>query len=75
MDTSLKAEDLWPLVQKLPHEEQVRLAKLALRAASREPADDAAAYQVAPPGAGEFDSDDEPLGWEAEGWENVDATR
>jgi hypothetical protein len=27
---TLTADDLWPLVRKLPHEEQVRLAKLAL---------------------------------------------
>ncbi len=30
MATMLTADDLWPLVRKLPHEEQVRLAKLAL---------------------------------------------
>ncbi len=75
MSAPLKAEDLWPLVQKLPHDEQVRLAKLALMAASRRPTGDAEAYRIAPPGADEFRSDDDPLAWEAEGWESVDAPR
>jgi hypothetical protein len=75
MKPQLKAEDLWPLVQKLPHDEQVRLAKLALMAASREPSGDAEAYRTAPPAPEEFSSDDEALAWEAEGWENVDAPR
>jgi len=69
------AEDLWPLVQKLSHDEQVRLAKLALRAASRGPEADAEAYDTAPPAPDEFSSDDDALAWEAEGWEKVDAPR
>ena len=75
METPLQAKDLWPLVQKLSHDEQVRLAKLALGAASRAPGNDTAAYEAAPPCPGEFDSDDEPLAWEAEGWESVDEAR
>jgi len=75
MSSPLKADDLWPLVQKLPHDEQVRLAKLALMAASRQPSGDAEAYRIAPPTADEFSSDEDPLAWEAEGWENVDAPR
>lgn len=35
------------------------------------PASDAAAYQTHPPTAGEFSTDDDPLAWEADGWENV----
>ena len=73
MATPLTAEDLWPLVQKLPHDQQVRLAKLALMAASRDPAGDADAYRTAPPRADEFGSDDDALAWEVEGWENLDA--
>ena len=75
METALTAEDLWPLVQKLPHDEQVRLAKLALMAASREPDADMEAYRAAPPAPDEFATSDDPLAWEAEGWENVDAKR
>jgi hypothetical protein len=49
MDTPLTAQDLWPLRLKLPHDEQVRLAKLALHAASGGGREDAHAYQSAPP--------------------------
>jgi hypothetical protein len=69
------AADLWPLVSKLSPQEQVRLAKLALRAAALGPGDDAAAYAATPAKADEFSSDDDPLAWEAEGWESLDATR
>jgi hypothetical protein len=70
MSTPLTAHDLWPLVLKLPHDERVRLAKLVLEAAAT---DDAAAYRAAPPDAGEFGSEDDSLGWEAEGWEEFSA--
>jgi hypothetical protein len=72
---TLTADDLWPLVRKLPHEEQVRLAKLALTAAAREPGGDREAYRVAPSTCDEFSSEDNGLSWEAEGWENLDASR
>lgn len=72
MNQVLKAEDLWPLVLKLPHDEQVRLAKLALQAAAHGGADDAEAYRLAPPGDDEFSSDEDPLAWEADGWEAYD---
>jgi hypothetical protein len=62
------ARDLWPLVEKLPHDEQVRLARLALRAAALGRSA-AAAYRVQPPTNDEFGTDDDPLGWDAEGWE------
>jgi hypothetical protein len=75
MSQTLTAQDLWPLVQKLPHDEQVRLAKLALRAAARSGSSDAEAYQAAPPSADEFSSQDESLAWDAEGWEDFDAPR
>ena len=35
------------------------------------PATDAAAYQAHPPTAAEFSSDDDPLAWDADGWETV----
>ncbi len=73
--TTLMADDLWPLVRKLSQEEQVRLAKLALTAAARGPDGDRAAYLAAPPNIDEFSSEDDALSWEAEGWENVDASR
>jgi hypothetical protein len=70
MSDPLTAHDLWPLVLKLPHDERVRLAKQALKAAAE---DDAAAYRAAPPDAAEFGSEDEPLSWEGKGWEEFSA--
>lgn len=35
------------------------------------PATDSAAYKSHPTRTAEFSSDEEPLAWEAEGWENV----
>jgi hypothetical protein len=74
MSDLLSASDFWPLILKLPHDERVLLAKLALRAAAQ---DDSAApaYAAAPPAPDEFSSDDEPLAWEAEGWEEFGAPR
>jgi hypothetical protein len=73
MSNGLTAQDLWPLVLRLAHDEQVKLAKLALHAAAR--TDDAAAYRASPPTAGEFDDEEDPLGWEGKGWEEFSAAR
>ncbi len=73
MSAPLTASDFWPLILKLPHDERVRLAKLALRAAAHD--DSAAAYATAPPVPDEFSSDDEPLAWEGQGWEEFGAPR
>jgi hypothetical protein len=58
MSDPLTARDFWPLILKLPHDERVRLAKLALRAASNDPS--AATYAAGPPAPDEFSSDEEP---------------
>jgi hypothetical protein len=63
MSDPLTASDFWPLILKLPHDERVRLAKLA------------AAYAAAPPGPEEFSSNDEPLAWEGQGWEEFGVPR
>ena len=73
MSNGLTAQDLWPLVLRLPQDERVKLAKLALRAGAG--LDDAAAYQASPSAAGEFDDEEDPLGWEGEGWEEFSAAR
>jgi hypothetical protein len=70
MSDPLTAQDLWPLVLKLPHDERVRLAKLALMSAAT---DDASAYRAASPDDAEFGSDDEPFAREGEGWEEFTA--
>lgn len=74
MAEPLTAQDLWPLVEKLPHDEQLRLARLVLRAAARSRAA-RSAYVDQQPRTDEFGSDDEPLAWEAEGWEQFGAAR
>lgn len=68
------ALDLWPLVRELPHDEQLKLAKLALKAAASN-GDDGKAYQATPPGKQEFSSDEDPLAWEGDGWEEFSAPR
>lgn len=73
MAGALKASDLWPLVSKLSPDEQRRLAALALRAARAATAADGARYAALPPGPDELSSDDELLGWDAEGWDDLDA--
>jgi hypothetical protein len=68
------AGELWPLIQRLPREERLRLAKLALRSAAEEGGAEAA-YAQAPVGADEFSSDEEPLAWDADGWKEFSAAR
>ncbi|KFE71020.1 hypothetical protein [Hyalangium minutum] len=62
-------------MQKLSHDEQVRLAKLALSAAAKSGGSDAASYRASPPGREEFSSEEDPLAWEAEGWDEFNAPR
>jgi len=61
----LTADDIMPLVASLPDSERARL----LRWIASPHGTDASAYGVAPPNSGEFSCDDEPLAWEADGWE------
>jgi hypothetical protein len=67
---SLTADDLWPLVVKLPRAERVRLARLALgHRGVDEGSDDRAAYEAMPITDEEFALADEPLRWESDGWD------
>ncbi|MBI5160603.1 MAG: hypothetical protein HY996_04195 [Micrococcales bacterium] len=75
MSTPLTARDLWAIIVKLPHDEQVRLARMALHAAARGGGADAAAYGAVPPEPDEFSCEDDPLAWESDGWEDLDASR
>jgi hypothetical protein len=69
MAKPMTADDILPLVASLTPQERVRLLRLI---ASRPAADPAAVYGATPPGDDEFSTDEEPLAWEAEGWERVD---
>jgi len=59
------ADDIMPLVASLPDSERIRL----LRWIASPHGANGSAYRVAPPAREEFSSDDEPLAWEAEGWD------
>ncbi len=74
MASTLTAEDLKPLVEKLPREEQVRLARMALGAAAAT-SGDAAAYVAARPSGDEFPTEPDGLDWESDGWDEFDAAR
>ncbi len=66
MSRLLTADDIIPLVASLTDSERIRLLKWI---ASPHGAD-ASAYKAAPPTREEFSSGDEPLAWEAEGWDD-----
>lgn len=65
MPRLLTAEDLIPLVASLPDSERIKL----LRWITSPHGSDASTYQLAPAAHDEFSGDDEPLAWEAGGWE------
>lgn len=67
MAKSLTADDILPLVACLTPQERIRLLRLihAGRVNERD------AYKTLPMARDEFSSDEEPLSWDAEGWENV----
>ena len=67
MAKTLTADDILPLVASLTPQERVRLLRLiALPQGS-----DAPIYRSVPPSRDEFSSEDEPLAWDAEGWDGV----
>jgi hypothetical protein len=67
MPQPLTANDLLPLVARLAPGERVRLVQLIETA----PVQGASSYGVAQPGQDEFSGDEEPLAWDAEGWEEI----
>ena len=67
MPKALTADDILPLVASLTPRERVRL----LRLISMPQAADAPVYQAVPPSRDEFSADEEPLAWDAEGWEEI----
>jgi hypothetical protein len=67
MAKGLTADDILPLVVALPARERARLLRLI---ASRQ-GSDASMYRSVPASRDEFSTDDEPLAWDAEGWEDL----
>ena len=65
MPRSLTADDIIPLVASLPDGERIKL----LRWIASPHGTDSSAYGAAPPTRDEFSSGDEPIAWEADGWD------
>jgi hypothetical protein len=68
MGKALTADDILPLVVSLPAPERARL----LRLIASQPGYSASIYTTMPASRDEFSADDEPLTWDAEGWEDPD---
>lgn len=68
MPNPMTVEDILPLVAGLTPQERGRLLRLIARSPG---VDAAAAYAAVPPGRDEFSTDEEPLAWEAESWEDL----
>ena len=68
MPKPLSAEDIFPLVDHLSSQERLRLLRLI---STRPTSDDRDAYRAVPPRDEEFSRDEEPLAWDAEGWEGI----
>jgi hypothetical protein len=66
MPKSLTADDVLPLIAALTTAERARLLRLITQLGSDEAID-----RSLPPRPDEFGADEEPLAWEAEGWEEV----
>lgn len=64
----LTVDDILPLVACLTPQERLRLFRLINAQPEADPRN---AYKALPPARDEFSSDEEPLSWDAEGWENV----
>ena len=69
MAKTLTADDILPLVASLTPQERERL----LRLIAVPQGEDAPVYRSAAPSRDEFSADEEPLAWEAGGWEVAEA--
>jgi hypothetical protein len=67
MAKALTADDILPLVAALTPQERVRLLRLIALPQGADPP----AYLALPPSRDEFSADEEPLAWDAEGWEEM----
>jgi len=67
MARALTADDIIPLIATLTPTERARLVRLITPCEST----DAVIYRSEAPGSDEFSVEEEPLAWDAGGWENV----
>jgi hypothetical protein len=67
MAKTLTADDILPLVASLTPQERIRL----LRLIALPPGGDAPVYRSVPASRDEFSADEEPLAWDADGWEDA----
>jgi len=71
MGKALRADDILPLIASLAPRERARLLRLIYRPEGG----DAAVYRSIPPSGDEFSADEDPLVWDAEGWEDLGEAR
>ena len=64
-------DQLWELITIASEGGEVIIVQDGKPLARLVPAADAAVYQSLPPARDEFSSEEEPLAWDADGWENV----
>ena len=64
---AITADDILPLVAALTPQERVRLLRLIALPQGA----DAPVYRSVPPSRDEFSSEEEPLAWDSEGWEDM----
>jgi hypothetical protein len=65
MPPLLTADDIIPLVASLTDSERIKLLRWIVSPRGT----DASAYRTAPPARDEFSGEDEPIAWEADGWD------
>lgn len=64
MPEPLSVEEILPLIAALRPEERARLFQLVAR-------NDAERYAAIPVRPDEFSTEDDPMEWESDGWENL----
>ena len=67
MPGPLTVEQIVPLVEALPPAERARLLRLIIASSNT----DSSIYAASPPSGAEFSTDEDPLAWDSEGWEDV----
>ena len=69
VNSTLTAQDVWPIVCKLPPAERLRLLAMVSTLDPSVSETDAARYAAVPVSPGEFSAEDSGLAWEGDGWD------